>query len=202
MGHDIALRYGERRVNAPWALRPAPHHGPATSSPAAVVRDVGYLAVHALAVSALTVVIAALAFAVLPQVRGYRSVVVESGSMQPALRVGDVVVLDPDRPVAIGAVIDYETPEGSRLHRVVEIAEDETGYRTRGDANPSADTDLVAPDAVNGSGVWVVPYAGVVRQWFSEARWVPLGAFIAAVTACAMFSRQRWLFAGAPRRNR
>lgn len=75
---------------------------------------------------------------------GYEPVVITSGSMRPAIDVGDVVVTAPSdgRVLGEGAVVNFEAEDRTRLHRIVEVTM--TGYRTAGDANADADSDLVA----------------------------------------------------------
>lgn len=96
--------------------------------------------------------IAAFALAVLiagPIAFGYRHYVVTGGSMEPTIPLGSLVLTRPV-PVAdlkAGDVITYVPPSGSGVsgpvtHRIVSIDRDERGarvFRTRGDANASAD---------------------------------------------------------------
>ncbi len=60
--------------------------------------------------------------AAVPRALGYEPVVITSGSMRPAIDVGDVVVTTPSDGTSLddGAVINFELEDGTRLHRVVE----------------------------------------------------------------------------------
>lgn len=128
-----------------------------------------------------------------PVAVGYRPVVVGSGSMEPSLRVADVVVVqDPTQAsVGVGTVIDIETAQGNKIHRVVEVVPD--GFRTKGDANATVDPDLVAADDVSGVGVFLVPFVGLPRVWFDEGEWVKLALLASAFVAAAWCSRAEWL---------
>lgn len=131
--------------------------------------------------------------ATLPMVIGYRPIAVLSGSMEPSIRVADVVVSrSPSTPdIGVGAVIDFRRDDQSVLHRVVEVTTD--GYRTRGDANQSADSELVASEDISGVGVYVVPLVGLPSIWWSERAWPQLLAVGAVFATAVHVSRAAWL---------
>lgn len=89
---------------------------------------------------------------------GWSPTVVTSDSMSPAIRSGDVVLVDPGATdIGPGAVIQFRDPEGSlMLHRVVDVAPSGE-VRTRGDANLQADRRPVAPELILGRGVVLIP---------------------------------------------
>ncbi len=78
-----------------------------------------------------------------PHVFGYRTATMLTGSMDPGITPGDVVlsVPQPASEVEVGDVISYHIPvEDHRVetHRVVEVIHNENGtvaVRTQGDAN-------------------------------------------------------------------
>jgi len=82
-----------------------------------------------------------------PHVLGYRTATMLTGSMDPGIKPGDVVVAfqKPTAEVAVGDVISYHIPvEDHRVetHRVVEVIHQEDGgiaVRTKGDNNSEAD---------------------------------------------------------------
>lgn len=130
---------------------------------------------------------------------GYRPVVVTSGSMEPAVRTGDVVITKPvgmDDEVGDQTVIDFEDPATAErhLHRVIEVTPD--GYRTKGDANADADPQIVPQDHVHGAGFVLAPYVGFLPIWVQERAWAPLAAAAVALIALALMSRQTWMWAG------
>jgi signal peptidase len=128
-----------------------------------------------------------------PRFIGYEPVVVTSGSMQPAIDVGDVVVTTPSDGGSLGegAVINFELEDGTRLHRIVEVTD--AGYRTAGDANANPDSDLVAAAQVRGIGTVVVPFAGLPSLWSDTGRWPLLLVAVAILTACLYVSRAAWV---------
>ncbi|MCE0538792.1 signal peptidase I [Kineosporia rhizophila] len=97
----------------------------------------------------------------LPRLTDWQSYTVVSGSMEPAVRSGDVVVIKNDgrRWVPIGTVVTYRQPGTGVLvtHRVVGVDPVRREYTTQGDANPAADPVPVPAEAVVGSVRMVVP---------------------------------------------
>jgi signal peptidase len=81
-----------------------------------------------------------------PYLFGERSLTVLSGSMEPQLHVGDVVVVDqvPPLEVRVGDIVTFRDPEdASRLitHRVreIDVNGSEVGFVTKGDANTTVE---------------------------------------------------------------
>jgi signal peptidase len=122
-------------------------------------------------------------FAVPQTVGADHAFVVLSGSMEPELSPGDVIIVA-SGPVAVGDVITYRTgSEVPTTHRIVE--EVDGAYRTKGDANENADAGLVDPSQVLGSVVVVIPLIGYVILWanttvgFALLVVIPLGILAA-----------------------
>ncbi|WP_082563617.1 signal peptidase I [Nocardioides sp. Root140] len=104
-----------------------------------------------------------------PHVFGYRTATMLTGSMDPGITPGDVVVSlpKPADEVEVGDVISYHIPvEDHRVetHRVIEVIGNDDGtiaVRTQGDANAAADPWVATLD---GDTVWekkaVVPWIG------------------------------------------
>ena len=105
-----------------------------------------------------------------PHVLGYRSATMLTGSMEPGISPGDVVVTvpKPASELAVGDVISYHIPiEDHRVetHRVTKVARAADGtttfVRTQGDNNPGVDPWTAT---LQGDTVWeekvVVPGLG------------------------------------------
>ena len=79
--------------------------------------------------------------------------------MLPTMRAGEGLLIDPDiakQPLVPGDVIVFASPNGKGnkiVHRIVKTHGN--GYRTRGDNNRKADTEVVAHDSVIGRVVAV-----------------------------------------------
>jgi signal peptidase len=125
---------------------------------------------HVLAVIVLLSAVAPFVVFAVPQVVGAEhSYVVLSGSMEPVMAPGDVVIVDevPADSIAVGDVVTYSRDGGrsTTTHRVVGFVEtdaDGTTFRTKGDANPGQDLYLVRRSQVVGKVVYVIPYIGYV----------------------------------------
>jgi signal peptidase I len=103
---------------------------------------------------------------------GWSPTLVTSGSMQPLVSPGDVVMIRPAAPEELVAntVVLYDRPDTGRvLHRIVEVLPDGT-FITRGDANPSDDSGVLRADQVEGAAVLAVPWIGRPSLWLSEGR--------------------------------
>lgn len=148
---------------------------------------------------ALTMTGGLLLWALLPYGIGWRSTMVVSGSMEPAVRTGDVVVLAPVSAyqarmgALVGAVVQVENPARPGqllLHRVVARNEDGT-LVTKGDANQSRDHAPVRPDQVLGVARLRVPGAGLPMLWWRNGDQVPLVALVGVVLMLAWPDRRR-----------
>lgn len=127
--------------------------------------------------------------------------VVSSGSMGPALEVGDVVLtISPEHPLGPETVITYEHDGRIITHRIVETMFDDAGrptYVTKGDANSVPDTWEVGPHEVLGVGKVAVPHAGLPGWWATNGPvWVAI-AFGVGTLAAAWWSAHPPELAGA-----
>lgn len=96
-----------------------------------------------------------------------RPSLVGSGSMVPALEVGDItiVVKTPVELIKVGDIIDYKLAKGVDIvHRVIAIEEQDSGmvFITKGDANNAEDEDPVLPDNIIGKVVFTARKVGWV----------------------------------------
>lgn len=116
----------------------------------------------------------AIAYAALP-VFGNQSLIVRSGSMQPVIRVGDLIVVKTqsafETPQAViprykkGDIIAFKSQKDTKAfttHRVANIEVNGNGifYTTKGDANEDADKNLIAEKDIIGKSVVVIPALG------------------------------------------
>ncbi len=134
-----------------------------------------------------------LAWATIPALLGWKPLAITSGSMEPAIRSGDVVVAAPHTGEGLGpgTVIVFQDPTGVGLvtHRIVDVAP--TGeYITGGDANGPNDSTPVRPGQVVGVGRLLVPLVGNPLVWAWEDRWGQL--ILAAVVALGAGWCSRW----------
>jgi signal peptidase I len=131
---------------------------------------------------------------VAPSLAGWKTTVVMSGSMEPEVSPGDVAVVRPvdTGELTVGRVLlvdDPSSPGRLRLHRLVAV-EDE-GLQLKGDANLTADPQLVPPGAVHGVGVVRLPALGLPAYWAVERRLLPLAAGAAALALLLVLALAR-----------
>lgn len=130
--------------------------------------------------------------ALVPVLVGWRPTLVQSGSMEPAVRTGDVVVTAPLAPAArqrvrAGAVVlfrDPARPNRYLLHRIAGRNPDGT-FRTKGDANLTADSTPVPADALIAVGRIRIPLIGVPVLRARQGDALPLAAFCVLTLAAA-----------------
>ena len=166
---------------------------PRSGVPGSVVPERGLrpAAVYRVVVAAVLVAVAGLVFlALAPRLVGFQGHVVVSGSMEPRLSAGDVVLTRPVLPQDLqpGQVLLFPDPEGADrllLHRLVSF--DERGdLVTRGDANQSNDSTHVPASSVVGAAQLRVPYVGLPTYWRLTGQWGHLGGLAALLAAAAV----------------
>ncbi len=129
------------------------------------------------------VILLAVVTIVIPKFAGATSLAVLTGSMEPSLPPGTLIVIRPVNPaeLAIGDVITYQIRSGDPAlitHRIVAVDSSTTGdttYVTKGDNNSDNDTDPVIDDQVRGRLWYAVPAVGYAsaaihgdsRQWIT-----------------------------------
>ena len=145
--------------------------------------------------------VALLAAVVLPGIRGaalsalgYRVYVVESGSMEPALGVGDAILVRDFKgsrggSVDVGDIITFAVDGGTFgtvTHRVVSVVDSpvDEQYVTKGDANRAEDSSPVARDRIVGEVVARFPGLGRVARAASSP--FALAAFGASCGAAVL----------------
>jgi signal peptidase I len=95
---------------------------------------------------------------------GYRPYVVQSGSMEPAIMTGDVIVIQSRGVYNINDVVTFTNNSGNIVtHRIVAVDRAATNtYSTKGDANRSGDEDAIGDSQIIGKVALVVPHLGYV----------------------------------------
>jgi signal peptidase I len=132
-----------------------------------------------------------------PRVLGYQVFTVLSGSMEPTLGVGDIVVEAPlsPRDARVGDVITFRSPENqARLvtHRVVHVraSGDTVSFETRGDANSGREHWSIAADGVLGRVSYHVPKLGYLTNRLGS-RFGRLGLIVVPALLLGLYELKR-----------
>src|SRR3989344_7332294 len=96
-----------------------------------------------------------LLFSMFPIKGNYQIKIVQSGSMEPGIRTGSIVIIKPEANYAIGDVITFgeDTKKSApTTHRITnsQVLEGKTYFTTKGDANDDPDMAEVTADKVIG----------------------------------------------------
>ena len=141
-----------------------------------------------------------------PPLFGWGSYVVESGSMEPSLHVGDVVIASPyteDQRIRVGRVFVFDDPATTEphlmVHRIVE-RRDDGKYTTAGDANAVTDITPLPSSDVRATAVLLAPRVGHPVTWAQSGQWLRLAAWLLATIGAFAFA-VRHLEGESPRRG-
>lgn len=91
---------------------------------------------------------------------------IKTGSMEPELPVGTIVIVDADAQEKVGDIYAYRCGKNVVIHRIV--AADEEGYTFKGDANPSADAVKVTESQLMGKVVLKLTFLAPVLRWIGR----------------------------------
>lgn len=89
----------------------------------------------------------------------YDRYVIQTGSMEPALEVGSIVLVDPERTPKRGEIAAYQSGTNTVIHRVIKV---EDGlYTMKGDHNGFEDPVALCIDDFKGTVIlkwnWIAP---------------------------------------------
>lgn len=128
---------------------------------------------------------------------GWRVDAVFSGSMEPELKVGGLVVTRPAEAeeIKVGDIITFHCPLADELnsHRVIEIKEgSQLQFQTKGDANEDPDPFIVPAQNVVGKICFHIPYVGYVSQLVKTRLGFLLTLCLPALIIIVMEMRNIW----------
>lgn len=106
----------------------------------------------------------------IPRLLGWEQYTVLTGSMEPNLPVGSLILVRPAHraDIAPGDVITFQSSDGESIvtHRAVEVTED--SVITKGDANDVRDAKPVPFDQIRGKVVFSIPFLGNLSQFLAQ----------------------------------
>jgi len=129
--------------------------------------------VYGILLALLVALAVMLAASILPIPGNYRVLSVLSGSMEPAIHTGSVVIVAPAEDYKIGEVITFgeisktKTPTTHRINDI-KVVNDKPVYITKGDANNAPDNKEVAASEVKGKVLFSIPYLGFALNFVKQ----------------------------------
>jgi len=112
-------------------------------------------------------IIVLLLVALFPIKGNYQIKIVKSGSMEPSIKTGSIVVIKPSSNYTVGDVVTFGKDTKTDIpttHRIVSSrAQDGVIlFTTKGDTNEDKDTNEIRQSDVNGRVLFDVPYFGYI----------------------------------------
>lgn len=105
----------------------------------------------------------------LPIPGNYKVYTVLSGSMEPSIGTGSVVIVKPQGEYRVGDIVTAASgdPKTPVTHRITEIVEenDQTAFITKGDANENSDMDARERESIIGKVLFSIPLVGYPMAW-------------------------------------
>ena len=128
-----------------------------------------------------------LILSVLPIPGNYQVMVVRSGSMEPVIKGGAVVIVRPVETYKINDVITFRQRGKARIpinHRIIDIRVEEGNpiYITKGDANDAPDAREIRERDILGRVLFDIPYVG----YAVAAAQKPIGFMVLIIIPAAL----------------
>jgi len=135
----------------------------------------------------IILVVLLLIVSTLPITGNYKVMTVISGSMEPKIKMGSVVVVKPADDYKIGDVITFGTISKTKsptTHRIndIRVIDGKPIYITKGDVNNAPDTREVQKKDVIGKVLFDVPYVGYAVDFAKK----PIGFALIIIVPAAV----------------
>ncbi|MBP7875573.1 signal peptidase I [Candidatus Woesebacteria bacterium] len=98
----------------------------------------------------------------------FRSFIVQSGSMEPSIMTGDLLLVMPQPSYQLNDVVTFHDEQDRIVtHRIREIQPNNNSilFVTKGDANRAVDAQIIPPSAIIGKVVLTLPKLGFVADF-------------------------------------
>jgi signal peptidase I len=133
----------------------------------------------------LALVVILLLVSALPITGNYKIKMVLSGSMEPTIKTGSLVIIKPESDYKIGDIITFQKKTSKELitHRIEDVKIDSgmQMYVTKGDANNASDREEVLTNEVVGKVLFTVPYMGYIINFIQK----PIGFLMFIIVPAA-----------------
>jgi len=109
----------------------------------------------------------------MPLIFGYGKAVVATGSMEPVIEPGDMIIFHEQGNYEAGDIVVFEA-ENFVTHRIIETTEN--GFITQGDANNKDDGEIHGEQII-GKVVYIVPKVGYIVDFIKS----PFGMLVLVI---------------------
>jgi len=119
-----------------------------------------YIVIAGIIVTALLLIVS-----VFPITGNYKLFIVQSGSMEPAVKMGSLVMVKPmndykiDDVISFGEMTKTKAPTTHRIYDI-KVVEGAPYYITKGDANNTTDQGEISKREIIGKVLFSIPYLG------------------------------------------
>jgi len=122
-------------------------------------------------VGILVVFLLLLIFPVFPG--NYKILIIYSGSMEPAIKMGSLVLVKSADEYKIGEVITFKNPANPKkltTHRIIDfkVTNNQLTYITKGDANRAPDEREIFQPEIIGKVLFSIPYLGYALNFIKQ----------------------------------
>jgi len=143
--------------------------------------------IYSIFVAFIVVVAILLIVSTFPIAGNYKVMVVQSGSMQPAIKMGSIVVVKPVDDYKIGDVITfgpYSKTKAPTTHRIydIKVVDGQPVYITKGDVNNAPDAREIQKKDILGKVIFDIPYLGYAVNFAKK----PLGFGLIIIVPAAV----------------
>ncbi|MDA1061261.1 MAG: signal peptidase I [bacterium] len=117
-------------------------------------------------------------------ITGYKVLMVQSGSMEPTIMTGDVIVVKKSQEYSVGDVISFTDDHSRKVtHRIASVSPDLVrGFVTKGDANRTEDNAVVPLISIIGKVIYTIPGLGYFIVFAKK----PIGIVILIIVPCVL----------------
>lgn len=124
---------------------------------------------------------------------GIRPAIVLSGSMEPTISTGSLCFVDTRKADTVfqpGDIVAFRSGGMLVTHRIKERTPD--GYRTKGDANQTADLGMIRQEDIQGETLFWIPHLGyLIKKFHTPAGTVLFISMILVLLLHSMLDREQ-----------